>query len=241
MALVITNVGATAVSGVNLNPHLFFGHQTIESSSFETTQTGNIDYQNIKQLSKKQSMGIDNIVPIAESSDWADIDVADGYLTYIGDNLPSDLPLCIEQTDIDPWTVTVQSYGGYTPVDFMSTVYLRQGTPAWTWKYNEYYINVTWTVDPAYVKTCCADQQWIADFTIPTGMYPEDKICFDAENYPDVTPFSMYKWYGDPVCNEIIPGKQVQWRFDSTWSGCHEEDQYFTIISVREKIVNSHK
>jgi hypothetical protein len=124
VALIISHVGATAISGVNLNPHLFFGHQTTESSNFETTQTGNIEYQNYLPLNgKKMISGIDHIVPRADQSVWCEkeIYVKEGYIDF-NSILPEYLDIKVKDNKtgyVDGWQFVVDVVGGYEPTNMV--------------------------------------------------------------------------------------------------------------------------
>jgi hypothetical protein len=39
-----------------------------------------------------------------------------GYINLLGENIPSQLPFCIEDTTVDGWHMFIESYGGYTPI-----------------------------------------------------------------------------------------------------------------------------
>jgi hypothetical protein len=233
VALLINQLGETAVSGLNFNPYLFFGHQTTESSNFEITQTGNIDYQNIKQINEKQSMGIDNIVPIAESAlldDYAD--TVKGEITFTVDIDPSPMELCYPAEYVIG-TITADVYGNYEPYLGCETYWGTQivtisQTKSSDWNHvkgGECRIEWAWTPDAG-----CDYDEYIG--TIITN----EEISLASNQWPDVygpldyvDPSGGYGTFPDIQC------KKVDFYIETDWSGCRNfAQQGMTFISVQD-------
>ncbi|MHA2247984.1 MAG: hypothetical protein ACXADY_23760 [Candidatus Hodarchaeales archaeon] len=237
IALVISNLSGT-LGGTKIldgNIQALFDHQTVpEDSNGGNIQTANNDFQTNMQMHVKKSLsGIDNIVPISKWSDCVDVDIQDGSMQIVDENLPSELPLCIDQAWIDAgnYYVDVYSYGGYmfSSEDYaVHKLYITQGKD--TAKESRYYLDINWaSVTNEYPKDCCADEWYRATFSIPLDEYTDDKICLDAKNWPTIPGFYSARF----DCQyEEIPGKDVCYSFETDWAGCPYWNQHFEILSV---------
>ncbi|MFX0150111.1 MAG: hypothetical protein ACFFAJ_04980 [Candidatus Hodarchaeota archaeon] len=228
--------GLIKISNANINPNLFFDHQTIKSDvndDDKLTQSEINDYQSdqsVKEIDGKKSKGIDEkkikknkkkstSVESLPTSEWGCMDdllVEQGWIIADGYYIDNPLPICLTQAEIDDWYLYMVSHGGYEPYD--GYVVVEQ-------KGEKHFIGIEWTHYGHY--DCCYDV-WLATFVVC------EPICLDSSYYPYVD-----SWFG--ICEEgLIPGKDVDLKFIQKWTGCEpENNQDFTILSVED--LNHHQ
>jgi hypothetical protein len=233
MAFIIYNLCATTISGVKINPYLFFDHQTVESRDLRVQSVINIQIN-----SNNQKLGIDKNVPIAESK-WLDgIKVEQGSMKYYLD-VPDNLPMHLTETDINSWILWVNVTGGYEPFEdnvyTTSKIKVYQKDREGTGTELVGVIKILWTRGTYYPSNTYL---WNADFDIvwsksdPNAEY----ISLDSSYYPLVSsdPLSPDNdWELEDNLPDYIPRKEVDLKFKTWWSGCEQPDQSFLIISVR--------
>ncbi|MFX0086431.1 MAG: hypothetical protein ACFFAU_12245 [Candidatus Hodarchaeota archaeon] len=238
IAFLIYNWSATAISGVTINPYLFFDHQSVESSYSNRPSYNFSESLNIQITSDKSNMGIDKNVPIAESK-WLDgVKVEQGSMKYYLD-VPDNLPMHLTETDINSWILWVNVTGGYEPFEDndykTSSIKVYQKDREGTGTELVGVIKILWTRGTYYPSNTYL---WNADFDIiwsksdPNAEY----ISLDSSYYPLVSsdPLSPDDdWKLEDNLPDYIPRKEVDLKFKTWWSGCEQPDQSFLIISVR--------
>jgi hypothetical protein len=158
----------------------------------------------------------DDIVPVAQSGWYNGTHTAAGTIDIVGENLPTEIPLCITNQWLSQYWVAVNVTGGYTPYDGSITVWQkgdRQGT-----------IWVHWTCLNPH-DCCCVPKEYKATFSI-CGWCP---ICVDSDQYPAVGA----GWTINTQGNDYIPGKAIDLQLTSKWMGCYLPEQAFVIIPVQ--------
>ncbi|MHA2119090.1 MAG: hypothetical protein ACW98J_09230 [Candidatus Thorarchaeota archaeon] len=163
---------------------------------------------------------IDNI---ELGSDWADwvLEPQDGFINVIDYYLPQgDIPLCVTQSWLDQFYVTVHVYGGYDLLGWCMELE-QKGTT--------YYIDVVPTV---IEQRCCSEEIIVFRFVLPPEY--EGQICFEANNWPTVAdPFDICY---DTTYEDLE--KEIYVSFYSLWTGCEEDWQKFVISLVHSDVVN---
>lgn len=179
-----------------------------------------IGYSLVYQNSVTFSMGMpsvpgtDDIVPVAQKGWYNDTHTEAGTIDIIGTALPSEFPLCINNTWLANYWVAVNVTGGYTPYDSFVIVWQKGEVKGC--------IKITWTLmNPN--ASCCEPKTWNATF------YVCEPICLDSDQYPSVPA----PWEIDTQGNQYIPGKDVDLRIITKWLGCPLPEQAFVIISVQ--------
>ena len=170
---------------------------------------------------------------IAEGAKDCLIDTVPGimFVTY---NIPEILPLCLTEDYINNnFAITVISYGGYHPDDLgCQQMIIKQNKND-----NPYSIvgivDIDWTEssficqNPDLACYGCEVYQYDAVFTLPDGPLQLDSNHLptivangaDCEWFCDGTPSpNLDKWVCVSVC--------------TSWEGCHEVDQKFTLIWI---------
>jgi hypothetical protein len=133
-------------------------------------------------------------------------DTLPGTLEIIDQNLPSGpLPLCIDNAYLEPFYVTVESIGGYSPK--WGAVFLNQmkGDDCF-----EGVINADWTETAVDGCPCAVDYKFTFSVCEP--------ICLDSNHLPKGMDQSVYldKWVDVSYCTK--------------WEGCHLDTQEFMVI-----------
>jgi len=133
-------------------------------------------------------------------------DTEPGTLEVIYEVLPTDpLPLCIDNAYLDDFYVTVRSIGGYSPKCAVVLLDQNKGGDCW-----EGIINVDWT-EMAVGGCPCA-----VDYTFTFSV--DEPICLDSNHLP--------KGFDQSVTLD----KWVNVWYCSTWEGCHEVTQEFSVL-----------
>jgi hypothetical protein len=105
---------ALGVAGCHL-----FNNETIEAYGIgmPPVSENNIPLTDFSEDGISISKNPDNkrVVSIAQEVDCA-ADTQVGYINLLGENIPSQLPFCIEDTTVAGWHMFIESYGGYTPI-----------------------------------------------------------------------------------------------------------------------------
>jgi hypothetical protein len=151
----------------------------------------------------------------SESACW-ELEPEPGYIEVIDWYFPEVLPLCIFEEDMTDWYFYVHVYGGYT----------IEETCLWLYQKNYDWQEVIVDVE-LRPGVCCTDYYYMITFSLPDDV---EKLCFDANNFPEVCdPFDI--WWADDADLE----KEIYAYFCSLWSGCEEPTQEFTISKAHEK------
>jgi hypothetical protein len=181
-----------------------------------------VDVQLIKEdgldpveIAQQQYLGLPDFVMESESGCWGPLCTEQGYIDFVGDNLPDLLPLCIDNDYLAQWYVDIIVYGGYKPWMYGSYIDV--------WQKGEYKgtIDITWTWTGK--GECCAYDYYRATFSVV------EKICLESNQYPDVDPWTLTVDDG----YRTIPGKCVNFEIYTYWTGCEpgvDPSQDFTII-----------
>ncbi|MFX0184572.1 MAG: hypothetical protein ACFE95_15940 [Candidatus Hodarchaeota archaeon] len=256
MALVVCDLGGfIKISNGNINPYLFFDHQTLEEDNWENNQLLNTDFRQESQLKNKETAskefsikesninaGIDEIISVAQNGDWQEChDTEPGAMWYedsytgfhdaAGNELP--LPLCINESVVDQWYLDIRVSGGYEPYKYWPWWdYYGQVSIYQKGDYKGYLnivgYSVTYHWQPNVMGVC--EKTYRLYFDIDYEYY--DEICIDSNQWPitfdpDWYVYDIYPW------TETIPGKDCfDFHFWMYWSGCSKEDQSFVLILV---------
>jgi hypothetical protein len=185
-----------------------------------------ISWSDVSESNTDNIALVDKIGLSSDCADWV-FDPADGYIQIVDEVLPpGPIPLCVDDTWLAPYYVTVYVVGGYELI--LDSWYLSFIQKNELRGYADVYLIEEWKGD------CCADVYYKLGFKVSADD-PDGKICFDANNYPDVC--DPFYYCPDPAFCEI-PGKEIQVHFNSLWSGCIEKDQQFTISLVQRDLSN---
>ena len=169
------------------------------------------------------------IVSIAEGANDYWIDTVPGVM-FVNYNIPEVLPLCLSEEYINAnFDITVVSYGGYHPDDAgVNEMYICQpktemgGIVMIDWDETSFICQ-----DPEKPCYGCEVYKYEAVFTLPDGPIQLDSNHLptiiadgaDCEWWCDGTPSpNLNKW----VCVSVV----------TSWEGCHEIDQKFTLIWI---------
>ena len=168
---------------------------------------------NVRSESNQDTLAQYNIGLGSEWADW-EVETEDGYIEIFDAYLPTEpIPLCIDQDWLNQFYVIVYVYGGYEFECGTLTLSQKGG--------------VSYTVDVVIISTwkgdCCADDYYRFELKLR-----EDKICFDANNFPTIT--GDFKTWHDPAYDTLQ--KEVTAEFCSLWSGCELDAQEFLISFV---------
>ncbi|MFW9956938.1 MAG: hypothetical protein ACFFCT_02615 [Candidatus Odinarchaeota archaeon] len=193
------------------------------SDTFKGSSTSSILSQNSGLHADNNEEGTltTDFVPRSESAEWV-VEPEDGTIEISDYNLPTgDMPLCITQAWLDQWWVKVRVYGGYEALCSSWEFKLEQKGVSWELIVEEYYHE-----DGA----CCSEDFYWYRLFMPAGC---DKICFDANNYPEVAlPWELKH---DPQYTDL--GKEINIEFKTLWEGCYLPEQQFTISSAHSMSV----
>ncbi|MFX0200340.1 MAG: hypothetical protein ACFFCW_29835 [Candidatus Hodarchaeota archaeon] len=169
-------------------------------------------------LGSPSILGTDEIVPISEGGCWGPFDTEQGSIEILdSSNFPIPgvdiLPLCTNAWPLEDWHIDVLVVGGYVPCDGFVIVKQKGDCVG--------KLIITWEPLLSPMKV---GQMYTATFSLADGDF-----LLDSNQYPDVCyPF----WICEPY--DEIPGKEVDFKFMTFWRGCHDLNQYFTIMSVHE-------
>ena len=177
-----------------------------------------LDSFDLAETAQPQSLGEPSFVWESESGCWGPLCTEQGWIDFYDDNLPDELPLCLDNEFLREWYVDVLVFGGYNPWEECGYIDVFQkceykGT-----------INIVWTWMGK--GECCAYDYWRATF------YVDDIICLESNKYPDVSPWTI----DYPADQETIPGKCVYFHIMTYWTGCvpgEQPSQDFTIIPTQ--------
>lgn len=162
-----------------------------------------------------QDLRTDEIVPVSECKNVYGLNTEQGTIEVVDSWISDPLPLCISNDTVSSWYALLDVRGGYTPYDGFVCV---QQKGDWAGK-----IYLSWQ----YVEhlPCCADE-WKLTY------YVKQPFCLDSNQYP--------QFIGDaviaPTGQQTIPGKEVNLYYESFWKGCHQPNQFFTIISAQKDL-----
>ena len=129
--------------------------------------------------------------------------VSTGYVQYLSDNIPNELPICLKPSDATDWWVAFEVRGGYIP-DGVQWMWVHQGgllvenpcngmTVGWKLQImDEYWLDDCW---------CCTK---IYNFSIDTSC--NNSVCLESTSCPDST--------------QVQKEKLVDILFDTHWKGC---------------------
>jgi len=156
--------------------------------------------------------------PVPESDYLGRFDTVPGTLEVIFEDLPTgDLPLCIDDAWLAPYSITVRSIGGYAP------------------KYGAIFVNQM-KGDDCFEGVICANFEdittadecpCVADYKITFTV--KDPICLDSNHLPvgfDQT---------------VTLDKEVEVCYYSVWEGCHLETQEFVVILAHKAMSQNPK
>jgi hypothetical protein len=193
----ITMVFALAVGGFVMAANIY-GNQ--DQSPTDDIQQTVKDYFDPAETAPLQTLRKSGFVMESECDCWT-FHTERGYIDWYW-NIPTELPLCIDNDTLLGWGLTVFVYGGYEPIggDILLT---QKGD-------DKGIIYIQWT--HAGKGPCCAYDYWDASF------YVLDDICLDSDQYPE------------EVGVGYIPDKYVWFNWCTDWTGCPQPDQRFTII-----------
>jgi hypothetical protein len=154
------------------------------------------------------------------------VDAEQGWMKVIGYDLwDGSLPLCITNDWLGNFWVKIQVYGNYDH-DETFIILDQKGVQY------KIYADLESCAAPEGAPDCCAYDYYLVTFHI------DAPICLESSYYPTVdSPFGVYELWdpahynqGIPAVGEI-PGKEVDLCVHSIWSGCHQIEQYFVVIS----------
>jgi len=212
--IVIISIGivfALAVGGFVMAANIYGDQGKSPTDDAPTIGTVTDHHFDPAETAQPQSLGEPSLVRESDRGSWGPLCTVKGSIDITGSNLPSELPLCIDNAYLANWWVEVLSYGGYEPHDGYIVVWQKGEIKG--------YINVQWTYDRD--GQCCAYDYWIATF------HTDNMICLESNQYPDVAPWIIEV----PDGQQMIPGKEVYFCITTYWTGCVPGgDQDFTII-----------
>lgn len=216
---------AMAVGGTIMAVHIYHWY----SQPNITSQFGNIGQNGVEMsgLGLSFASGTDEIVPISQGGSVGPFDTVPGTIEVIhafGPEAP--LPLCIDQSVVDAWSVVIKVTGGYTPECGMLKIF--QGPKPGECGYRGT-LWVTFTEvqchDGDAVEECCTVKYYEATFTVC------QPFCLESNQYPVIDDPSL--WFVPGSQTGEIPGKEVWGCWSTKWSGCPLDEQEFVIISVQ--------
>lgn len=160
-------------------------------------------------------VGIDD-VSVPEVGFDSGIDVEAGWIEVVDYNVPTSgdiLPLVIDQAEVDPWSITVHVWGGYTPEDGKILVFQNkeclQGV-----------IDIEWT---QLLGAYGGPMRYKASFVV------EKSIFLDSNHYPEILPTGFPAMVLDcPPVEDL--DKFVSFVICTDWEGCPKPDQAFKVI-----------
>ncbi|MFW9794510.1 MAG: hypothetical protein ACFFEE_09415 [Candidatus Thorarchaeota archaeon] len=198
----ITMVCAMVVSGFVMAANIY-GDQ--DQGPTDDVQQIVKDCFNPAETAQQQSLGMLDFVMESERSCLGPYNTERGWIRWDGNNLPSELPLCITNNTIADWFYLVLSYGGYDPFGGYIEVWQKDVYKGKIW--------IEWTDAGKGDYLCCTYNWWNASF------YVKQNFCLDSNQYP--------MGYYD---GRYIPDKEVCFTAFTQWTGCGHPSQDFTII-----------
>jgi len=222
VGLIILGVWEPEQNGIqqeNYNMPFFPENKFLDESSSEPTSSEDLSEEIItssetteEDFSDAAISGSGNVL-VLECGAVCGLDTVAGTLEIVSEVLPQDpLPLCIDQTYLDQWTVTVESYGGYRFEGGFMVVKQKD-------------------LDDQYIKIV-VKREGFSTVTHPYYLYvlgfelcdPTHPIVIESNHVPTII--------GDWFC--VIPDKELDKRVDlcfmTTWSGCFLDEQEFLVI-----------
>lgn len=184
----------------------------------------NVEYQYGIQtvgIGSPSITGTDEIVPISEGGHWGSFDTEQGSIDVLDSSvypIPGqyELPLCTKDWPVDTWHLDLVVVGGYEPIDGFILVKQKGEVVGKMF--------ITWTKG---LSAYCGATVWKASFHIC------ETFLLDSNQYPAV---GEGFWMFDCAPGDTIPGKDVDFCGMTFWRGCHDKNQYFTIISVQQAL-----
>lgn len=163
-----------------------------------------------------------NVVPIAQRRDFtADTDL--GTIDIYNYNLPTTVPVCIDDDTVADWLIQVNVTGGYIPYDGYVKLY----------QYKEGFceigkIKLVWTPD----ETGCCWQTYNVTFDVIGCIH------VDSNHFPWRD--DANGWFLDPKAPnaDYTLGKEVTLKLVTKWKGCDDEYQKFEIILAHLKFIS---
>ena len=181
-------------------------------------------------------------VPVDKECVVDDLLVEQGSITPIYDNIPAELPICLDPAWAADKFMLVSVIGGYTPIDgTMITVSDKDGK---VWNDCIPGMWVGWSVEWEDVTNCgnlpvelgeyplqCCEKIW--KLTLNTDC--NNWVCLDSSYYPIIEgccTLGDFDGAGNLISenNGLIPGKEITIEFNTKWQGCTDEEQQFYII-----------
>ncbi len=176
------------------------------------------------------------------------IDTPQGALVLLEDTIPEALDdFCVDQEDVDTWSLVVLSYGGYHPTGagFLNVeqkdVIVVDGPMMLQWEIEWNDITEEYLLEnPEFVCTIdeCGGCFVIWEMTVDyEACYNHG--CIDSRWTPNL--YCCPQGTCDLSCyiveleendweKAIIPGKDVYINIEAVWAGCHLPSQEFTVI-----------
>jgi hypothetical protein len=163
-------------------------------------------------------------------------DTEDEGFLYFDQNIPNLMPLVIDATELQGWSTTVYSYGGYEFVDGYVDIW-QKGDLMGTLALDVLEANIQEDIVLAFadIPTEIADYLGLVDGdTLTVDVYTatfsltDGPIILDSNNVAELLGDGRCRILDDPVPEHL--GKWVKLKEFMTWSGCHQVDQQFQII-----------
>lgn len=180
----------------------------------------------------EDSSGNKKFVTVAQGMAVNDVDTEEGYIVGIGELLPDwseGVPLCITDTLLAPYWVTVEVYGGYEPYNLFNGWYIDVFQDTDDDKLTKEFIgriNLIVREVPG-LPDCC-----YTVYEITFDVVPE---CINIEsNYHPVFPDGWVLTPNDAFTTDL--NKKVDFVLNTHWFGCGEDYQRFELI-LSQKIV----
>jgi len=189
-------------SGVPLIPE----NQNFENSENEVFENDILD---------EIQSGTDDVLVLECGIDFG-IDVEAGWIEIVDYNVPTsgeELPLVIDQLEVDEWSITVHVWGGYTPEDGKIFVFQNK-------ECLQGIIDIEWTQLLGYYG---GPMRYEASFVVDSNIY------LDSNHYPEILPTGFPAWVLDCPPVENLD-KFVTFVICTDWEGCPKPDQAFKVI-----------
>jgi hypothetical protein len=162
-----------------------------------------------------QASGTDEIVPVSDCKDLGCHDTEQGSIEVTGGYMPTVLPLCINNDTVGNWYADLTVIGGYTPYDgFVCFVQKHEFAGK---------VYLLWH-DMGAAPSC--GESWHLTY------YVKHDFVLDSNQYPTLIGDAVIP----PPGQTTIPGKEVCLSVVTFWKGCHEPNQFFTILSAQQDL-----
>lgn len=195
-------------------------------------------YYNTEKTMVLSASGVtDSIVTVAEDLVFGPWNTEQGSITEIDRCIDmSDLPLCNLHVNItNNWWILYKVVGGYEPINGTDWYFSQKGDKIYNYFYPNMWVGykVIWYYAGHSQDNCCTDYRyadgryngyWLLTFDDACNNWG----CIDSNQYPAGAET-------DSGCC-TIPGKEVLLNVSTLWSGCDNEDQQFTLISLQEEL-----